>query len=907
MRPAASAAKRRATTVATDRRPDGGGAGRGIHAPAGRLEPPRAAAVSSSTPTDPPAVTLRRPQPRRPRPLAAPVLAALALALVAFAPQPAAADDYGKAERQRIETLPPEYRGWLEEVELIITDEELAAFFELEKDYQRDAFIERFWRVRDVYSDTARNEYRERWEERVFQARQEFGGLKEDRSRILLLNGPPAGRLVSRCSLLKPLELWYYDGSDQVRFEFFVIFYRDGSVYRLWRPFDGVGELTDTLMGRSNLSAARDRELLQVIVFECVDGEQIAGAIARILNEGISYEDILGRLQETPEIGAKEWVATFNAYSTEIDPDAPRLPGELTLAFPGRHQSRTVVEGTLAVPTESATPADLAGHRSYNLMLTGEVLREGELFDNFRLKYDLPVAEVASERLPLVFLRHLRPGDYQLVVKLEDLNGGRFYREERPISVPQVGSAPPPPPEDEETARLLAEAHAALSTLDTTLQIVEPAGEIQTGYVRFDTLVTGDGIDRVTFSLDGDALLTKRIPPWSVDLDLGAVPRPRELEVVALAADGTQLARDALLINAGGNRFSVDLVEPRKGQRYERSLSARAAVEAPEGQVVERVEFFLDETRVATLYQEPWEQPIVLPPGDGVAYVRAVAYLPDGNSTEDLVFVNAPDFLEEIDVQFVEVFAAVLDRSSGRPVEGLAREDFTVVEDGRPQEIVRFERVRDLPIHASVLLDVSASMEGKLEPARQAALGFFEAAIQPKDRGAVITFNDYPHLAVKFTNDVRELAGGLAGLKPERGTALYDSVVFALYYFNGIKGQRALVVLSDGKDESSRFSWEQTLEYARRAGVAIYTVALRDKAAHKKLSELARVTGGRSFLIDDASELAAIYDEVQRELRSKYLVAYQSSNTSDSKDFRAIGVRVARAGTEVKAMQGYYP
>ena len=850
-------------------------------------------------------MTLRRPPSRRP--LATTLLAAVALALVAAPP---AAADYDKAERKRVESQPAEYRAWLEEVELIISDEELAAFFALEKDYQRDAFIERFWRVRDTYTDTARNEYRERWEERVYAARQEFGGLKEDRARILLLNGPPAARIASRCSLLKPLEVWYYDGSDQVHFEFFVIFYREGNVYRLWRPFEGVAELADTLMGDRNVSAAGSGGgFLREVTFRCVDGEKIAGAIVRILAEGtLSYEQVLGRIHETPELGSKEWVATFNAYSTEVDEDAPRMPGELTLSFPGRYQSRTVVEGTLAVPAESATPADLAGYRSYNLMLTGEVLREGELFDNFRFKYDLPVAEVASVKLPLVFLRHLRPGDYRLVVKLEDLNGGSFYREERSLSVPLVDSAmPPPPPEDEETARLLAEANAALSSLETTLQIVEPAGQIQTGYVRFDTLVTGDGIDRVTFSLDGDQVLSKRKPPYSVDLDLGEVPRPRELEVVALAADGGELARDELLINAGGNRFSVDLVEPRKGQRYERSLSARAAVEVPEGQSVERVEFFLDETRVATLYQEPWEQPIVLPAGDAVAYVRAVAYLPDGNSTEDLVFVNAPDFLEEIDVQFVEVFASVLDRSSGRPVEGLGREDFTVAEDGRPQQIVRFERVRDLPIHASILLDVSASMEGKLEASREAALQFFERAITPRDRATVITFNDHPNLAVKFTNDVRELAGGLAGLKAERGTALYDSVVFALYYFNGIKGQRALLVLSDGKDESSRFSWDQTLEYARRAGVAIYTVALRDKTAHRKLSELARATGGRSFLIDDAAELAAVYDDVQRELRSKYLVAYQSSNTTDAKGFRSIDVRVGRAGTEVKAMQGYYP
>ena len=82
---------------------------------------------------------------------------------------------------------------------------------------------------------------------------------------------------------------------------------------------------------------------------------------------------------------------------------------------------------------------------------------------------------------------------------------------------------------------------------------------------------------------------------------------------------------------------------------------------------------------------------------------------------------------------------------------------------------------------------------------------------------------------MKFTNDVTPLAGGLAGLKAERGTALYDSLIFSLFYFNGVKGQRAVLLLSDGKDEGSRFSYEDALDYARRAGVAIYAIGLGEE------------------------------------------------------------------------------
>ena len=101
-------------------------------------------------------------------------------------------------------------------------------------------------------------------------------------------------------------------------------------------------------------------------------------------------------------------------------------------------------------------------------------------------------------------------------------------------------------------------------------------------------------------------------------------------------------------------------------------------------------------------------------------------------------------------------------------------------------------------------------MTDSLDEARNAALEFFQQTIKPKDRAAFIPFNDRPSLAVKFTNDVNSLAGGLAGLKAERGTALWDSIVFCLYYFNGVRGQRALLLLSDGKDEGSRFTWDHS-------------------------------------------------------------------------------------------------
>jgi Ca-activated chloride channel homolog len=808
-----------------------------------------------------------------------------------------------REQKAALQKLDQKYRDWLAEVDVLITADEKSAFLSLDKDYQRDAFIKRFWEVRDPYKGTARNELLDRWGPRVEEAKARYGNLVDDRARILLLNGDPAVTFVSDCStVLWPLEVWFYAGSDRLGEEFLVIFYRKwgAGAFRVWNPLEGVDALfIEPGIGRGGHS-------LSEISDGCRNGDKLAGAISWVASRNMEYTMIQQRFESKPAGPAGEWVSSFGSYSTDLPADAAPLKAKLDFDFPGRHQNRTVLQGLVTVAAADAGLATLGDHRSFDFLINGEILQDGKLFDNFRYKFDFPGTETA---LPILFQRYLRPGDYTIIVRLEDINSGRIFRAERKLTVPAVDKAmPAPPPTDMyvATAELLAEANRAISNGETTVKLIPPHGELQTGMLRFDTLTTGSDISSVTFALDGKAVLTKKKPPYSVELDLGPLPRTRKLAVTAFNQAGTELAGDELLVNAAGHRFKVRLTEPRRGQKYVKSLLAQAEADAPDGDSIERVEFYLNESKVATLYQPPYSQPIVLPKDQSLSYVRAVAYLADGSSTEDLVFVNAPDYLEQLDVQFVELYASVLDRA-GHPVANLKQKDFSVLEDGKPQEIARFERVTDLPIHAAVALDVSASMEPNLAKAQQAALRFLQSIIKPKDRAAVVTFNDHPNLAVKFTKDVSELAGGLAGLKAERGTALYDTLVFTLYYFNGIKGQRALLLLSDGKDEGSRFSYEDALEYARRAGVTIYTIGLGKEVEKRKMEKIAEETGGRSFFIQNATELDAIYATIEQELRSQYLIAYQSGNTTGANEFRTVDLKVSQPGVEAKTMRGYYP
>ncbi len=836
-------------------------------------------------------------------------VALVLLALAAAAAPPASASERDPAVP---DDLPHRFAAFLEEVDLLITPEEREYFLALDETFRREAFVHEFWRVRDPEPATARNELLERWRRRGPQVREDFGGFADARAKVFLLHGSPGGyrtrigQVLSVCYFKeREIELWFYGASERVGHPFALAFHRpplrgSDAPYQLWDGFGALAGGSRTELPTTDASLLCGEEAMP----------HLRESMALIGNYPVFIQSVLA----PPELEAKEWVATFAADTAVLPEGAETFDAEVAFEFPGKNQSRTAVQGIVTVSADAVEAREPPGsdREVHTLTLVGEVVQGDSRLEAFRYRFDLPAG---ADTLPLVFQRYLRPGPWRILLKVEDVYGGRYAALERTVEVPDADALALEPVGEAGFAgaeggyfALLREANEAAERGQRSIRLVQlPDHEVQLGLVRFTTVSSWDP-ERVRFLLDGEEVMTKNRPPFSVELDLGAAAATHRMRVEALDDEGRVLASDELRVNQGGQRFGLRFVEPREDLRYRDSVSVVLDVEVPEGDALDRVELFLDDRPVATLYQEPFVQPLLLE-SDELAYLRAVAYLDDGATTEDVVFVNPPPHFEHVDIQFVELYASVIDRS-GNVVLDLGKDDFTVFEDGVEQAIRRFELVRDLPIHAGLLLDTSASMEGRLEVVARAAEAFVEQAVRPKDRVALFSFEARPQTQVGFTNEPEEIAHGLQGLRARGGTALYDALVYGLYYFDGVRGQKALIVLSDGKDETSRFSLENAIRTAQRTGVTVYVVGLaeirKDRDARRALETLAEATGGRSFFIESLDELPGIYDSIQDELRSQYLIAYQSTSEKGEGELRRVEVEAKGRG-EVRAPAGYYP
>ncbi|HEU5162681.1 MAG TPA: VWA domain-containing protein [Thermoanaerobaculia bacterium] len=815
--------------------------------------------------------------------------------------------------RERLKNLPEKYREFLREVEPIMLEEELATFLVLESDAQRDLYIQQFWTRRDPDPKTVYNEYRERYTADMEEAKKEFRNLNSDRARIFLVRGRPNDRIEINCErYLVPIEIWRWETEKQWGSDKWAVFYQPrvgGTDFRLWQPRGGsMADLEELLSfegeQRGAQMAFQGQRGGRGIAVECMNGDVLLRALGWVQQNRIE----VAKMFAPPEIEVED-VNKILRSVVIANPDAPKMEAAFEARFPGKRGARTAVELLSSVARSSLKAKDLEGQSYYNLDVTGEVLKNDQLFESFHYRYDFPADSTEGSVLVLIE-RFLRPADYKARLKIVDINSGAEAVIEKDLAVPYIKASEERRQSEAEADETVSRLHTEFRTGESQIRIVPLEGEILTGLQQIETIVTGDKIKGVEFYLDDAKIMTKRRPPFTLELDFGEVPRQRRVKAIALDEKGEFLTGDEIALNVGSDPFRVWIQQPRVAFRARGNVRVEVDAQAPDGRKIDRVEVWLNETRLATLFEKPYVQTIKVPESLAVGYLRAVAYLDDATvqPAEDVVFLNSPDFLEEIDVHLVELPTTVL--REGKPVHDLGEAAFRVLDEGAAVKIAKFEHVRNLPLSLGLAVDSSGSMEQKMEEAQKAGAQFLKNVLRPGDKAFVIAFDSQAYTVQKWSRSLADLHAGLSSLRAEETTALYDALVYSLYQFQGVKGQKALVVISDGKDTASKFEFEQALEYARRAAVPIYAIGIGIRGAELdvkyKLTQLAKETGGNTYYIEKASELSKIYADIENELRSQYVIGfYPPAGVKPGGDWREVTVE-AQGGT-AKTIRGYYP
>jgi VWFA-related protein len=267
------------------------------------------------------------------------------------------------------------------------------------------------------------------------------------------------------------------------------------------------------------------------------------------------------------------------------------------------------------------------------------------------------------------------------------------------------------------------------------------------------------------------------------------------------------------------------------------------------------------------------------------------------------------------EVTRVNMLFTVTDKK-GRFITDLTKGDFQVFENKKPQEIMEFTAETNLPLRLAVLIDTSNSIRERFHFQQEAATNFINSVMRTQDKAIVVSFDTSAELVADLTNNTNTLENAVRNLRPGGGTALYDAIYFAckeklmldqpLYKF-----RRAMVVLSDGEDNDSRYSREQALEMAQRADTVIYTISTNishiETEGDKVMRYLAEETGGASFFPFEAKDLNQSFENVANELRHQYNLFYRPQPLLNDGKFHTVSIKVrGRRDLLVRARKGYY-
>ncbi|HVP43450.1 MAG TPA: VWA domain-containing protein [Terriglobales bacterium] len=269
-----------------------------------------------------------------------------------------------------------------------------------------------------------------------------------------------------------------------------------------------------------------------------------------------------------------------------------------------------------------------------------------------------------------------------------------------------------------------------------------------------------------------------------------------------------------------------------------------------------------------------------------------------------------------VDVDLVLVNVTITDPMN-RLVTGLEKENFKVFEGNQEQQIRHFSS-EDAPISLGVVFDVSGSMKSKMERAKEAVIQFFKTA-NPQDEFFMITFSDRPEVLADFTQSVEDIQSKVVFAVPQGRTAMLDAIYMGITKMQDAHNpKKALLIISDGGDNRSRYTDSEIKNLVKEADVQLYAIGIYDPvprsaeeaAGPAMLSQITEVTGGRTFTVDNPNDLADVATKIGIELRNQYVLGYRPNNAARDGRWRKIKVKLnppkGLPQLTVYAKTGYY-
>jgi len=277
----------------------------------------------------------------------------------------------------------------------------------------------------------------------------------------------------------------------------------------------------------------------------------------------------------------------------------------------------------------------------------------------------------------------------------------------------------------------------------------------------------------------------------------------------------------------------------------------------------------------------------------------------------------AQEIVIPVKVSLVHVVATVKNRA-GQLVGSLRKDDFDVFDNGVRQEVAVFERETDQPLSVALLVDVSGSTNQDLKFETDSAVRFIRALLSdrnPSDQVALYAFDDLVTQVHNYTHNIVSLEAMLRQIHGSAGTSLYDAIWLAARDLEMREGRKALVLVSDGGETTSKIDSHRALEAAQLADAVIYPVIVmpitndagRNIGGEHALQFMAEGTGGRTFMLSEGAQLDRAFSAIITELRSEYLLGYYPHDVPLTKDrFHKLEVKLKSPELRASARNGYY-